>query len=97
MFLTIKGMGANLAARALVMFGDHRSYYPSAAAVQCEAGTPPVTMCSGKAKRVRFRRACNKFHRQTMQLFALQAINHHPWSYEYYQKHLNQGRSKPEA
>ncbi len=97
LFLTIKGMGANLAARVLVMFGDDRSYYPSAAAVQCEAGTAPVTMRSGKAKRVRFRRACNKFHRQTMQLFALQAINHHPWSYEYYRKHLDQGRSKSEA
>lgn len=97
LFLTVKRMGANLAARVLVMFGDDRSYYRSAAAVQREAGTAPVAIRSGKAKRVRFRRACNKFSRQTMQLFALQAIKHHPWFYEYYRKHLDQGCSKSEA
>ena len=52
-FLTIKGIGANLAARVLVMLGEDRDYYPSAAALQCEAGTAPVTSRSGKMHRVR--------------------------------------------
>jgi hypothetical protein len=78
-------------------FGDDRSYYPHANAIQCEAGTAPVTRKSGKRRFAHFRRACKKSFRNTMQQFALQMVKHEPWSKEMFQKHRHRGRSTSES
>lgn len=97
MFLALKGVGSNLAARIMVEFGDDRSYYPHANAIQCEAGTAPVTRKSGKRRFAHFRRACKKTFRNTMQQFALQMVKYEPWSKEMFQKHRRQGRGTSES
>jgi transposase len=96
-FLALKGVGTNLAARIMVEFGDDRSYYPNANAIQCEAGTAPVTQKRGKRRFAHFRRACKKSFRNTMQQFALQMVKHEPWSKEMFQKHRKQGRGTSEC
>jgi transposase len=96
-FLALKGVGTNLAVRIMVEFGDDRSYYPHANAIQCEAGTAPVTRKSGKKRFAHFRRACKKSFRNTMQQFALQMVKHEPWSKDMFQKHKNRGRSTSES
>ncbi|WP_408006415.1 IS110 family transposase [Pseudalkalibacillus sp. A8] len=97
LFLNLRGVGANLAARLLVHFGDDRDYYSHANAVQCEAGTAPVTRRSGKKKTVRFRRACQKSFRNTMQNFAIQMVRFHEWSKKLFLEHRRRGRSKSEC
>lgn len=96
-FLTLKGVGTNLAARLIVEFGDDHSYYPHANALQCEAGTAPVTRKSGRRRQVNFRRACKKAFRNTMQQFALQMVKYEPWSKEMFQKHRSLGRGTSES
>ncbi|MEC1024129.1 IS110 family RNA-guided transposase [Bacillus paralicheniformis] len=96
-FLSLKGVGTNLAARLMVEFGDDHSYYPHANALQCEAGTAPVTRKSGKRRLVHFRRACKKTFRNTMQQFALQMVKHEPWSKEMFKKHRKLGRGTSES
>lgn len=96
-FLDLKGVGANLAARLIVHFGDDRNYYPHANAVQCEAGTAPVTRKSGKRITVRFRRACQKPFRNTMQNMAIQMVKYQGWCKELFLKHRKRGRSKSEC
>lgn len=96
-FLDLKGVGDNLAARLLVHFGDDRSYYSDANALQCEAGTAPVTRKSGKRKTVRFRRSCQKSFRNTMQNMATQMVKYHGWCRELFMKHRQRGRSKSEC
>jgi transposase len=96
-FLALKGVGTNLAARIMVEFGDDRSYYPHANAIQCEAGTAPVTRKSGKRRFAHFRRACKKSFRNTMQQFALQMVKHESWCKEMFQKHRKRGRSSSES
>ncbi|MFD1289755.1 IS110 family transposase [Laceyella putida] len=97
LFLALKGVGTNLAARLMVEFGDDRSYYPHANAVQCEAGTAPVTRKSGKRRFAHFRRACKKPFRNTMQQFSLQMVKFEPWSKDMFQKHRKRGRSTSES
>ncbi len=97
MFLALKGVGTNLAARIMVEFGDDRSYYSHANAIQCEAGTAPVTRKSGKRRFAHFRRACKKTFRNTMQQFALQMVKYETWSKEMFQKHRKQGRGTSEC
>lgn len=96
-FLDLKGVGTNLAARIMVEFGDDRSYYPHANAIQCQAGTAPVTRKSGKRRFAHFRRACKKPFRNTMQQFALQMVKHEPWCREMFHRHRNRGRSASEC
>lgn len=96
-FMDLTGVGTNLAARLIVHFGDDRDYYPNANAVQCEAGTAPVTRRSGKRITVRFRRACQKSFRNTMQNMAIQMVQHHDWCKELFDEHRKRGRSKSEC
>jgi hypothetical protein len=55
-FLALKGVGTNLAVRIMVEFGDDRTYYPHANALQCEAGTAPVigiTLSTGAVEMIK--------------------------------------------
>ena len=64
--LSLPGLGARLAARVLGEIGDDRARFPTAAALQCYAGTAPVTRASGKLRVVAARFSCNRFLRQAL-------------------------------
>ena len=97
LFRTVKGIGTVLAAGLIGLFGEDRQAVPDVTLIQCRAGTAPVTMRSGKTVRVRFRRACNKQARNTVQQMAQQLVLHHAWAREIYQTHRDRGRPYHEA
>ncbi|HID57213.1 TPA: hypothetical protein EYP37_11835 [Candidatus Poribacteria bacterium] len=62
------------------------------------AGTAPVTLSSGRFyHRVRFRRACNKELRDTLQLLAFLSISRCSWAREYYDRKRGQGKAHHES
>ncbi len=97
LFRSVKGVGTVLAAGLICLFGEDREAVPDVTPIQCRAGTAPVTVRSGKTIRVRFRRACNKQARKTVQQLARQLIRHHTWAREIYRAHRTQGRHHQEA
>jgi transposase len=96
-FSSVPGAGKILAPKLLVMFGDWRDRYPSAAAIQTVAGTCPVTQRSGKRRIIRFRRACNHAYRQTTQQLAKSSVSQSTWAESYYATALARGLSKSHA
>jgi len=97
LFRSMKGIGTVLAAGMITVFGEDRQAVPSVRPIQCRSGTAPVTVRSGKTIRVRFRHACNKQARNTLQLLAQQLVLHHAWAREIYQTHRDRGRHHHEA
>lgn len=93
-FDSLPGAGKLLAPKLLTMFGDHRDRLPSPALIQALAGTCPVTVRSGKAYSVRFRRACNHTYRNTAQQFAKTSVSQSPWAAGYYEQARQRGHSK---
>ena len=79
-FDSLPGAGELLGPKLLVMFGDHRSRYPSPTILPSIAGTCPVTVQSGRSRSVRFRRACNHSYRQTAQQFAKSSSRRSVWA-----------------
>ncbi|WP_028775517.1 transposase [Shimazuella kribbensis] len=59
-FLALKGVETNLAARIMVELGNDHSYYPHANAIHCEAGTAPFTRKSGKRRFAHFEELVKK-------------------------------------
>jgi len=96
-FASIPGAGALLAPKLLVMFGDHRMRYPQRSILPAIAGTSPVTIASGKARYVKFRRACNRRYRQTAQLLARSSLSYSVWAASYFNQALQRGMSKSHA
>jgi transposase len=66
-FSSLPGTGDFLAPALLAKLGDDSDRFPSAASLQALAGNCPVTVASGKHKRVIFRHACNAEFRQIAQ------------------------------
>lgn len=96
-FDSLPGAGDLLAPKLLVMFGDHRDRFPCPGAIQSLAGTCPVTDQSGKRRRVYFRKACNRDHRNTVQQFAKSSTLHVDWAATYFGEVLARGKSKSHA
>lgn len=71
--------------------------YESASAVQALAGTSPVLYQSGKYRFARQRRACIKFLRRALQLFAYQSVRLVSWARAYYAQKRAAGKSHHEA
>ena len=86
LFDSLPGAGPLLAPALLAKFGDHRDRFPVAADVQALAGTCPVTERSGKRKRVKFRRGCDKEFRRIAQQFALASLAQSGWASAYWQE-----------
>ena len=86
LFDSLPGAGDLLAPGLLVKFGDHRDRFPTPAAVQALAGTCPVTESSGKRKRVKFRKACDKEFRRIVQQFARASKRESGWAAAYWQE-----------
>jgi len=80
-FSSLPGTGDLLAPGLLVKFGDHRQRFPSPAGVQALAGTCPVTLRSGKRKKlIKFRHACDKEFRRIAQQFARASLSQSTWA-----------------
>jgi len=92
-FESLPGAGAKLAPRLLAEFGSHRDRFDSVEAVQCHGGSAPVSFQSGQIKRVRFRRACNKFLRTALHLWANLSRAESAWAAAYYQQKKAEGQS----
>jgi transposase len=85
-FASLPGTGAFLAPALLAKLGDDRERFPSAANLQALAGTCPVTMASGKRKRVAFRHACDHEFRQIAQQWARCSLRNSVWAVAYWQQ-----------
>lgn len=92
-FGSLPGTGEKLAPRLLAELGDDRERFDSPEALQCYAGTAPVSFQSGQIHKARFRRACQKVLRQTVHLWANLSRIKCPWAEAYYQKKREQGQS----
>lgn len=93
-FLSYPGVGYRNAARLLAIFGDNRTLYKTPSELQTLVGTCPVTEKSGKSvRKIYFRRACNKFYRDTMHQVAFASVKYMPWAKAYYQKHRAKGKT----
>jgi len=92
-FGSLPGAGEKLAPRLLAELGDDRGRFDSPEGLQCYAGTAPVSYQSGKIKKARFRRACQKVLRQTVHLWVNLSRQKCPWAEAYYQHKREQGQS----
>jgi len=92
-FGSLPGAGAKLAPRLLAELGDDRERFDSHEALQCYAGTAPVSYQSGQIKKVRFRRACQTVLRHTVHLWANLSRAKCPWAEAYYQKKRQEGQT----
>jgi transposase len=83
-YASLPGAGDYLQPALLAKFGDDRNRFPSASRVQTLAGTCPVTVSSGKRKRVQFRFACDHEFRHIVQQWARLSLRSSVWANAYY-------------
>lgn len=93
LFGSLPGAGEKLAPRLLSELGDDRLRFDSPEALQCYAGTAPVSYQSGQTKKTRVRRACQKILRYTVHLWANLSRSECPWAEAYYRKKREAGQS----
>lgn len=91
-FGSLPGAGACLAPRLLVAFGDDRTRFENAAALQRHTGVAPVTKQSGNTCIVHRRFSCRKFLRQTFVEWAGQTIPKSEWARAFYQAQRAKGK-----
>ena len=96
-FGSLPGSGKKLAPRLLGELGAKREVFQSAQALQCYAGTAPVTEQSGKRRWVHARQACNKSLRATVHLWSDQSRRKCAWAAAYYQQKKQSGASHAHA
>lgn len=98
LFASLPCGGSKLTVRLLAGWGDDRSRYSGASAMQALAGTCAVTRKSGKRlDRPKRRLACLKWLRRALQLFAFQTSMNVAWCKEYYQRKRAEGKGHHEA
>ena len=93
LFNSLPAAGKKLAPRLLAECGDDRSRFDHSQALQCHAGTAPVSFQSGQTNRVFMRRACNKTLRATVHLWCNLSRTKCVWADTYYQQKKQQGMS----
>jgi hypothetical protein len=97
-FLSYPGVSYVTATRLLALFGDNRALYAEVGELQGRTGTCPVTEKSGDDFQIiYFRRACNKFYRDVMQLLAFSSLRVAAWAKAFYQKHRALGKTHSHA
>jgi transposase len=96
-FGSLPGAGPKLAPRLLSEFGADRRVFETAEAIQCYAGTAPITRQSGRSRVVAVRHACNKTLRATVHLWANLSRQGCAWAEAYYQKKKADGMSHAAA
>lgn len=95
LFGSLPGAGDKLAPRLLAECDDPRLDSPQA--LQCHAGTAPVTRQSGKSRFVMLRQACNKVLRATVHLWANCSREQCAWAQVYYQRKRDEGKGHAAA
>ncbi len=93
LFESLPGAGEKIAPRLLSEIGDDRVLFPNAQALQCLAGTAPVSFQSGQIHRVHLRRQCNKSLRNAVHLWANLSREFCPWAETYYKALRAKGKS----
>jgi len=93
LFGSLPGAGQKLAPRLLSELGDDRGRFDSPEALQCYAGTAPVSYQTGRVKKARLRRACQKVLRHTVHLWANLSREKCPWAEAYYRKKCAEGQT----
>jgi transposase len=93
LFGSLPGAGAKLAPRLLAELGADRTRFRDPQALQCYAGTAPISFRSGQVHRVTLRRACNKHLRAAVHLWADLSRPACDWAREYYRRHRDRGQS----
>jgi transposase len=82
-YISLPGAGKLLAPALLSKFRDNRARFPNPAVAQAVAGTSPVTIQSGKKRRVKFRQACDREFRYIVTQFARCSVSEAPWAAAY--------------
>jgi Transposase/Transposase IS116/IS110/IS902 family len=97
-YLSFPGLGDRLAARVAGEIGDHISHYGSPNALQCDAGTAPVTRRSGKSELVvACRLACNRYLRDAVIRWAFCSLEQSPWARAFYDAQRARGKRHHQA
>lgn len=97
LFGSLPGAGPKLAPRLAAEIGNQRTCFPDAKALQCYAGTAPVSYQSGQIQKTHLRRMCNKHLRCTIHLMANLSRSSCPWAEIYYQALRKKGKSHASA
>ena len=93
LFDSLPGAGATLAPRLLGSLGAQPDRFENHQALQCLAGTAPVSYQSGQIHKVHLRYQCDKFLRQTVHLWSDCSRKTCTWAQVYYQKKRAEGKS----
>jgi transposase len=92
-FGSLPGAKQVLGPRLLAAVGADPERYGGHQALQCLAGTAPVSYESGQMHKVQVRRACDKFLRHTVHLWANCFRKASAWGQAYYEKKRADGMS----
>ncbi len=93
-FLSFPGLGDRLAARIAGEIGEHTRTFPTPNALQCYAGTAPVTRRSGKHDYVVAKRqAYNRYLGDAVHQWAFCSLSLSGWAREYYDAKITAGKS----
>jgi len=93
LFGSLPGVAQTLAPRLLGEVGGDAQRCPDTAALQCLAGTAPVSFQSGQIHRVHVRHQCHKVLRHTVHLWAQCSLRVCPWAETYYRQKRVEGKS----
>jgi transposase len=93
LFGSLPGAAEKLAPRLLSECGDDRGRFEDHEALQCYAGTAPISFQSGQSHRVKFRRACNKHLRTAVHQWADRSRFQCAWAQIYYEQKRREGKS----
>lgn len=96
-WLSLPGVGIKTAARLLAYIGDNRDRFPTVQSLQVYAGTVPVTVSSGKRRRVSFRYNCNHALRNAAIDLAAHSRAKSGWARAYYLEQRARGHDHQRA
>lgn len=96
-FGSLPGAGAKIGPRLLGEIGTDRDRFDDPQALQCYAGTAPVTQATGKRSTVHMRRACNLNLRQAVHFLADLSRKKCAWAQAYYLKKKEEGHRHASA
>ena len=93
LFGSLPGAGPKIAPRLRGEMGSDRSRFEDPSALQCLAGTAPVSYQSGQIHKVYLRRHCNKLLRHAVHMWANLSRKSCPWAAVYYEQLRTRGKS----
>jgi len=96
-FRSMPGGGPIIGAGLHTLFGDDRTRFTSAMAVQSLVGTAPKTIQSGQFRTACFRFGCNRFYRTLLQQMALGALRRSAWAKQFYRGKRREGKTHQHA